>query len=356
MVSPANTNPGLTKKHGIRVSRTSTTRPAPQLRPRHRNRRLPGPRGRPCGEVARLQEGVRPERQADLRRRRPPRTYATAAKKLGLQGRRTTGLGCEAVELRGPREPDQGLGRTGRVPRRHRVNNGAKLMQDIKAVNPKIQLPDARTGSSDPERERRGRPTARTSASQVSRRKSLTGFGADVREELRQVDRCGPEPVRRVRRASMLVCCRPSLRTAAVGPRSTRDGLWMHVANGVSERSRSTRQGDTYVALAITIYKQAREDSSSREALTPDTDLDRVGKVGCFDCTPGEACLPRCRNPQDQWRPARAPPATVPHEAIARLLCDAGIALLLLALLAFWFDRQLRQGPGVLLRRSCRSA
>jgi len=61
-------------------------------------------------------------------------------------GRRLQGLGRQAVELRGACERDQGLGRSGGLPGRIVCNNGAKLMQDIKAVDPKISS-RCRTGS-----------------------------------------------------------------------------------------------------------------------------------------------------------------------------------------------------------------
>ena len=70
MVSPANTNPGLTKKWDPGEPQKYYPTGVAQLRPRRRNRRLPGPGRRDLVEVARLQEGVRPERQADVRLRR----------------------------------------------------------------------------------------------------------------------------------------------------------------------------------------------------------------------------------------------------------------------------------------------
>ena len=91
-----------------------------QLRTRRRDRRHPGPRGRNVDAGTGSQEGLRPQRQADLRLRRRD-DVQERGEEARHHGRRLPGLGREAVELRGARKLDQGIGCAGRLPRRHRL-------------------------------------------------------------------------------------------------------------------------------------------------------------------------------------------------------------------------------------------
>ena len=102
MVSPANTNPGLTKKWDVGEPQKYYPTGVAELRPRRRDRRHPGPGGRALVAVARLQEGLRPERQADVRLRRRDDVQGRG-EEARHQGRRLRGLGREGVELRGAR-------------------------------------------------------------------------------------------------------------------------------------------------------------------------------------------------------------------------------------------------------------
>ena len=119
MVSHANTNPGLTKTW-------ETGEPDKYYPTGTRNyarvvdhRRLPGPgRGAVRGRRPEGQEGVRAQRQPDLRSRR-----GQGLRRLGQEGghrdRRRAVVGRQAAELHRPLPGGQGLGRRHGLPRRH---------------------------------------------------------------------------------------------------------------------------------------------------------------------------------------------------------------------------------------------
>ena len=127
-------------------------------------------------------------------------TYQERGEEARHAGRRLQGLGREAVELRGARELDQGVRARQAVFLGGIVcNNGAKLMQDIKAGRTRRSSCRCRTASATRTRTAQS-PTARTSASRVSRRarsraparRSSKSFGKQIGTDA--------EPVRRVRR------------------------------------------------------------------------------------------------------------------------------------------------------------
>ena len=99
---------------GLRRDRAGQVLPVrqPQLRPRRRERRVPG-RGR--GRVrqgAGRQERLHPQRQGGLRPRRRDELPERGGERRH-QGRRLRGVGSEGVELRGALQQDQGApGRT----------------------------------------------------------------------------------------------------------------------------------------------------------------------------------------------------------------------------------------------------
>ena len=97
-------------------------------------------------------------------------TYRAAAKKLGLDVTGFEGWDAKASSYEALADAIKATGAQAVFLGGIVCNNGAKLMQDIKAVDPKIQLqtPD---GFSDPECERLPSATARTSASPASRRR-----------------------------------------------------------------------------------------------------------------------------------------------------------------------------------------
>ena len=126
-------------------------------------------------------------------------TYKNAAKKIGLQVVGFKGWDAKQSSYEALANAIKQSGAQAVFLGGIACNNGAKLMQDIKATNPKIklQMPD---GFSDTERERRGRQR------RIHQRRRLLAGPAerrrgDVRQELRQADRHHAEPVRRVRRA-----------------------------------------------------------------------------------------------------------------------------------------------------------
>ena len=120
MISPANTNPGITKKWDVGEPQEVLPDGRTQLRARRRHRRHPGPGRRALVAVSGLQEGLRPERQADVRLRRR-QDVPGGGQEARHQGRRLRRLGREGVELRSARRGDQEVGRAGRLPRRHHL-------------------------------------------------------------------------------------------------------------------------------------------------------------------------------------------------------------------------------------------
>ena len=120
MVSPANTNPGLTKKWDPGEPNKYYPTGIAQLRPRRRHRRHPGPGGRPVDAVARAQEGLRAERQADLRLRR--REHVPSTRRRSSASRSSASrAGTRSSRATRRSQRDQGIGRAGGLPRRHRV-------------------------------------------------------------------------------------------------------------------------------------------------------------------------------------------------------------------------------------------
>src|SRR5205807_2285245 len=170
----------------------------PQLRPRRRHRRLPGPCGRDVVEVARLQEGLRPERRADLRLRRRD-DVQERGEEARHPGRRLQGLGREAVELRVARQPRQGLRSTGRLPRRHRLQQRRQADAGSPVGRAEREASDAGRVQR-PARERRSR-TGRVHQRRRPAAEVPDGRRCDLRQELRQADRHRAESVLPVRRS-----------------------------------------------------------------------------------------------------------------------------------------------------------
>ena len=102
---------------------------------------IQGPADALWSQAHRRQEGLRPERQADLRlrrrddvsRTRPRRSSASTV--VGFQGWDAKASSYEALATSIKASGAQAVFLGGIA-----CNNGAKLMQDIKSVDPKIQL------------------------------------------------------------------------------------------------------------------------------------------------------------------------------------------------------------------------
>ena len=120
MISPANTYVCLTEGGpGCDATEPDKYYPSgtPQLRPRRRERRVPGRRGSRVREGAGRHERLHPERQGGLRPRRRDELQERGRERRD-QGRRLRGLGSEGVELRGSVPQDRRHRRGRSVPRR----------------------------------------------------------------------------------------------------------------------------------------------------------------------------------------------------------------------------------------------
>ena len=188
------------------------------------------------------------------------------------QGRRLQGLGREAVELRGAREPrSRQSGATAVFLGGIACNNGAKLMQDIKSVDPKIklQMPD---GFSDPDANGAVANGAYISVAGAAA-EAPHGCGRDVRQELRQADRHDAEPVRRVRRTGDARHAPGRRQRAAATVRRRRRRIFgLTITNGILGNFTINATGDTNLT-PITIYKQAGKNLNPVKTIMPDASL-----------------------------------------------------------------------------------
>ncbi len=234
---PGQHEPGLTKKWDRRAEQVLPDRRA-QLRPRRRNRRHPGPGGRS------LVAGHGLKKVYVLNDKQTygfgvATTYKNAAKKLGIkvvgfQGWDAKQSSYEALATAIKASGAQAVFLGGIV-----CNNGAKLMQDIKSVDPKIQLqmPD---GFSDPGANGAvgngayisvagEPPNASTGPARRSSRASAS-------RSARRRTRTPPTAHRR-----WTSCCRQSRRAAASGRRRRRASSASRSRTASSATSRSTR-------------------------------------------------------------------------------------------------------------------
>ena len=167
-------------------------------------------------------------------------TYKNAAKKLGIQvvgfkGWDAKQSSYEALANLVKASGAQAVFLGGIV-----CNNGAKLMQDLKAGAPnvKLQMPD---GFSDP-----GANGAVANGAYISVAgqppKSSDGPGCDLRQVVRQADRNGAQPVRRsTAHRPCRSCCRRWQPAAATGRRRRSPSSASTSPTASSATSRSTR-------------------------------------------------------------------------------------------------------------------
>jgi branched-chain amino acid transport system substrate-binding protein len=149
-------------------------------------------------------------------------------------------------------------------------NNGAKLMQDIKSVDPKIhlQMPD---GFSDPNANGAVANGAYISVAGEPP-KALTGFGATFVKSFGKSIGTTPNPYAAYGAQAMLV----ALQAVATHPGDragiTRAVFGLHVNGGVLGNFTINNAGDTD-ALLITIYRQAGKNLIPLKTLVPPSNL-----------------------------------------------------------------------------------
>jgi branched-chain amino acid transport system substrate-binding protein len=143
-------------------------------------------------------------------------------------------------------------------------------MQDIKAVNPKIQLqmPD---GFSDPNANgATGNGAYISVAGQPP--SALTGFGATFVKSFGKSIGTTPNPYAAYGAQSMLVAMQAVAAKGGDRAGIVRSALGIHIANGVLGNFTINKTGDTD-ALAITIYQQHGKALTPVKTLTPSPSL-----------------------------------------------------------------------------------
>jgi branched-chain amino acid transport system substrate-binding protein len=198
------------------------------------------------------------------------KTYQAAAKKIGLKVVGFQGWDAKASSYEALANTIKASGAQAVFLGGIACNNGAKLMQDIKSVNPKIhlQMPD---GFSDPNAN--GAVANGASISVAGQPpKSLTGFGATFVKSFGKSIGTTPNPYAAYGAQAMLVAMQAVGLHGGDRAAITRTVFGLHVANGVLGNFTIGRNGDTD-ALAITIYKQSGKNLIPVKTLVPSASL-----------------------------------------------------------------------------------
>ena len=197
-------------------------------------------------------------------------TYKNAATKLGIKVVGFQGWDAKASSYEALASKIKASGAQAVFLGGIACNNGAKLMQDIKAVDPKIQLqmPD---GFSDPNANGAVGNGAFISVAGEPP-SALTGAGATFVKSFGKSIGATPNPDAAYGAQAMLVALqavatRPGDRAAI-----TRSVFGLHVANGVLGNFTLNSAGDTSLT-PITIYKQAGKNLIPVKTLIPQASL-----------------------------------------------------------------------------------
>jgi branched-chain amino acid transport system substrate-binding protein len=197
-------------------------------------------------------------------------TYKNAAKKIGLQvvgfqGWDAKQSSYEALANAIKRSGAQAVFLGGIA-----CNNGAKLMQDIKSVNPKIklQMPD---GFSDPSANGAIANGAYISVAGSSP-SDLKGAGAQFVKKFGKQIGTTPNPYAAYGAQAMLVMLQAVAAGGGDRARTTKALFGLHVGNGILGDFTINSAGDTNLA-PITIYRQAGKNLKAVKTITPDPGL-----------------------------------------------------------------------------------
>ena len=197
-------------------------------------------------------------------------SYRAGAKKLGInvvgfQGWDSKASSYEALATSIKASGAQAVFLGGIV-----CNNGAKLMQDIRAVNPKIQLqmPD---GFSDP-----GANGAVANGAYISVAgappKALTGQGATFITSFGKQIGTLPNPYAAYGAQAMLVMLQAVAAGGGDRAKTTKAIFGINITNGILGNFNINATGDTNL-LQITIYKQAGKNLNPVKTLVPSASL-----------------------------------------------------------------------------------
>jgi branched-chain amino acid transport system substrate-binding protein len=197
-------------------------------------------------------------------------TYRSAAKKLGLQVVGFQGWDAKQSSYEALANSIKASGAQAVFLGGIACNNGAKLMQDIKAVNPKIklQMPD---GFSDP-----GANGAVANGAYISVAgappSALTGAGATFVKSFGKQVGTTPNPYAAYGAQAMLVALQAVAAGGGDRAKTTKSVFGLHVSNGILGNFTINAAGDTSLT-PITIYKQAGKNLNPVKTLVPDASL-----------------------------------------------------------------------------------
>jgi branched-chain amino acid transport system substrate-binding protein len=198
-------------------------------------------------------------------------TYRAAAKKLGLQVVGFKGWDAKQSSYEALANAIKASGAQAVFLGGIACNNGAKLMQDIKAVNPKIQLqtPD---GFSDPNA---NGPVANGAYISVAGQppSALTGAGATFVQRFGKQIGTTPNPYAAYGAQAMLVMLQAVATGGGDRAKTTKALFGLHITNGILGNFTINAEGDTDLE-PITIYKQQGKNLKPVKTLVPTADLD----------------------------------------------------------------------------------
>jgi branched-chain amino acid transport system substrate-binding protein len=193
-------------------------------------------------------------------------TYRSAAKKLGISVVGFQGWDAKQSSYEALANSIKASGATAVFLGGIACNNGAKLMQDIKAVNPKItlQMPD---GFSDP-----GANGAVANGAYISVAgappSALTGAGATFVKSFGKQVGTTPNPYAAYGAQAMLVMLQAVAKSGGDRAKATSGLFGLQVSNGILGNFSLNAAGDTNLTQ-ITIYKQAGKNLNPVKTLVP---------------------------------------------------------------------------------------
>jgi branched-chain amino acid transport system substrate-binding protein len=197
-------------------------------------------------------------------------TYRAAAKKLGIKVVGFQGWDAKASSYEALATAIKASGAQAVFLGGIACNNGAKLMQDIKAVDPKIQLqmPD---GFSDP-----GANGAVGNGAYISVAgeppKALTGQGATFVKSFGKQIGTTPNPYAAYGAQAMLVMLQAVAAGGGDRAKTTKSLFGISITNGILGNFTINAAGDTNLT-PITIYKQAGKNLNPVKTLVPSASL-----------------------------------------------------------------------------------
>jgi branched-chain amino acid transport system substrate-binding protein len=197
-------------------------------------------------------------------------TYRSAAKKLGINVVGFQGWDAKQSSYEALANSIKASGATAVFLGGIACNNGAKLMQDIKSVNPKIilQMPD---GFSDP-----GANGAVANGAFISVAgappSALTGAGATFVKSFGKSVGAVPNPYAAYGAQAMLVMLQAIAKGGGDRAKTTAGLFGLTVTNGILGNFTINATGDTNLTQ-ITIYKQAGKNLLPVKTLVPDASI-----------------------------------------------------------------------------------